>query len=302
MWSLPAVDQTSKGVAQVEETKKLDIGRVFSDAFSMMRRRSLALIGIFAIFFILQILISVPFAGVVGAMGASMSAAAGGEIFASGLGAGMIAAIVIFYLVYFFLTYAWFCASLSKATPLYNPDMGSALGAGARGGLTMLGVLIVLLAAYIPVFLLFGAMAAAGEALAALAGLLLLPAIIYLGCRLSMVMPVAAIDRVSNPLTVIRESWAMTKGNVLRILVVLIVLFVMIILLFAPLFGVMVGMEGFADGATPDPSAIGGSILMLILAVFLLYIGMVIIYSTIVASTHAQLTASETDDLGETFA
>lgn len=286
---------------------QVDIGRVFTNSFAILRQRFLSLLGVWGVFFGASIALFM----VLGfGMGGAAFMGAGADLENAGaFGAGFIILILLFYVGYFYINGAQQCAMVAMATPLEKPSFSDALNAGLRGGLTFMGVLVLILIAYLIGILLLGLVGAVmtmlGDIGAALFAILILPVLIYLACRLVLVVPVIAVDRTYNPINALSRSWQLTGGNVLRIFVVLVVLSVGAFVVFGALFGVLFGI-GFSAGFDVDnPAAgVGGMVAAFavgLLLLFPLYILFSLFASTVMAALHAEVSDSSVQELGETF-
>lgn len=286
----------------------LDIGNVFSNTFSMMKERWLPLLGLWAVFLGILIVYGIIAAGV---LGGSIMAMAGGLSDPSaaalgGAGIGFILIAIIFYIGYFAIIFGQQGSMIALASPLRRISFGDALGAGLKGGLTFLGVLVLFIIAYIAfaiVAAIFGfILSFLGEAAAVIVAILILPAIIYLACRFAVLVPVIVVERVFNPIRAITRCWEVTRGNVLGIFVVLIITVVIAAIMLGVPFMLFFG----AMFATTDPSsisagsAVGGAILG-VLVFFLIYLVYMIFSTCLSASLHAEISDAEAEDLGKTF-
>ncbi len=290
---------------------KVDIGRVFSNTWEMIKQRFWLLLGMWAVYLGIQIVFGMVFGGILGGSMFALGAGAGGlddPAMLGGLGIGVILLMIIFYFAYIVLMVAQQCSMTALATPMFKLRFGEAIKVGAKGGLTFLGIILAFLVAYfafaIVAGIFVGILSVMGETVAGVMGvivaLLFLPVIIFLAMRLSVLVPVVAVDRVFNPITAIQKTWAMTKGNVLAIFVIYIVVgilaMVLVALPFGMIFGSMaaIGTGGDSAGAV---AAIFGS-LFLFFPLFLVYS---IVAITIVACLHSELSDTGTQSVEDTF-
>jgi len=293
---------------------KIDIGRVFSNTWAMIKERFWVLVGMVVTYFAVQMVLmmvlgtgmAVTFAGV----GAALGDGDDFGLMAGGLGVGAIIMLILFYVAIFALTFAQQCSMTALATPMHRVGFGDAFKTGMRGGLTFLGIILAFIVAYIAFFIVVGILGAIfsiiGDVGAILVGIAMIPLtifIIYVLLRVSVIVPVVAVDRVFNPITAIQNAWAMTKGNVLAIFVVYIVVSVVAGLLLLLPFGMMAGAFA-AIGPGADASDAMGAIAAMF-GVMLLFVPLFLIYSivsvTIVACLHAEMSDTGTQSLEETF-
>ena len=117
----------------------MDIGRVFSTSFAMFRQRFWLLLGMWLVFLVIQFAAAIAiFVGVIGMGLAGAAGLAGGledPAAFTGLGIGMIAAIVVFYAGYIVILLAQQAAMVTIASPLEEPSFGGAMVRGFRSAL-----------------------------------------------------------------------------------------------------------------------------------------------------------------------
>lgn len=234
----------------------LSVSEVFGTAFGVLKQRFGPLLGLLVLFFVVQIVATLVFAGVSGAAG-MMS----GDPAAIGAGVGL--GMIVFYLIYFLISFAQSAAMTHQASSLHAPSLGDSLSNGVRSAPSLLGAYVLMFIAYliaaIPIGLVFVGVAMAGTAMSVIFALLILPLLVWLACRLSMLVPVIAVEGVTNPINALTRTWAMTKGNSLSIFVVFLVFgigaFVVLLILAAPLISAF--MSAANGGTPPDIGALG---------------------------------------------
>ena len=59
--------------------------------------------------------------------------------------------------------------------------------------------------------------------LGVVAVLVAVPVLIWAACRVSIVFPVIAVDRVTGPVAAIRRAWGLTGGHVLKIIALFVI-------------------------------------------------------------------------------
>ena len=287
----------------------IDIGRVFSTSWAMLRQRFWLLAGMWGVFFAIQ-LAGLFVLGILMAMVGVAGAAAGGGLddptAMAGLGVGVILLMVLFYGAYLVLVLAQQAAMVTLASPLEQPSFGGALNRGFKSALPFFGITIVLLLGYFAIGGVLGVLiGAAGmgspDAAAMLGGVLLLlflPVLIYFGCRFAVLVPVVAVDEVFNPIAAIRRSWNVTQGKVWRIfLCTLVFLLISAAVLGLPLLLIFGAAFGAADGAEPSAMVLLGPLLMLPL--FIIY---TIFASAYNAALHSEVTGGGAEAYEEVFA
>jgi hypothetical protein len=276
---------------------ELSTSGILSRMFEMMKGRFGPLLGIWFVYFAVQIAFSIVFLMVIGA-----SVFAGGAIgdpaAMAGLGVGMIVLMLVFYLVYLLIYVASYASLTSMASPLHRPAFGDALYAGVRSALPLFGAMLLLLVAYFVVALVIGMITGLlGTAGSTLFAIVLIPALIYIGCRLSIIFPLVAVDGIRNPITAITRSWNMTGGSVLGILGATLVYLLIAVVLFAVVF-----LPVFGSAATlVDPAAAMGTMLFFFVGVVIVGIVVSIMGAALAAAIHGGLSDTSGGRLSETF-
>ena len=210
--------------------------------------------------------------------------------------------IFLLYIVIYAISFAQQAALCRLCSDRHAPSIGGAISAGIQCVPTLFGVAILLLIALV-VVMLVASLGMAGvvagtesPGLSFLVGLLMLIGFIYLFARLSMILPVVAVDDVRNPITAIGNAWRMTGGNVLR----LVLLFALVAVVMAVVFMVLstLTLGSFSPDAAPSiGNMIGFGVLML---VFGLTVGLY--FLALVAAIHRQLADSSVSAVEDTFA
>jgi len=289
----------------------IDIGRVFSTSFAMLRQRFWLLVGMWAVFFAIQIAASSVLGVGMAVMGAAGAASFGAGLedptALAGMGFGLIAFFALFYAAYIAIVFAQQAAMVTLASPLEQPAFGAALVRGFKSVLPFLGLTLILILGYVGLSLGFvliaGGLSLASEEGAAVVGvvlaLLFLPILIYLGCRLAVVIAVVAVDEVYNPITALRRTWSVTKGKVIGILLGLIGTAVLALaVLGLPILLIF----GAAIGGESDPFAAGGIAILALLLIFPLFIIYSAFASAVAGALHAEVTDGGAEKLEEVFA
>lgn len=288
----------------------MDIGRVFSTSFAMMRQRFWPLLGMWAVFFVIQIVamfaLIIAIAGMGMAGSAGLSAGLEDPAALAGLGIGMIVFMVAFYAGYIVLVLAQQAALVTLASPLEEPSFGGALSRGFKSALPFLGITVLLLLAYVALLAALAAVTGgasladetAGGMVGGLLALLFLPVLIYLACRFSVLVGVVAVDQVFNPVTAIRRSWSVTGGKVLSILLA----FIGFIAISAVIIGLPFALMFGAAGSSASNSAADAALAVSLLLFFPLIIVYTIFASAFSSALHAVVTGGGAERLEEVFA
>lgn len=284
---------------------ELTASGILSRMWATVKARFGPLLGMWALFFVGQIGFSFVFmmvAGVGAMAGAGMMDPSSGG--AAALGGGMIIMMIVFYVAYLLIYVAGYAALAHHASPLIHPSFGESLGAGVRAALPLLGATLLLLLAYfvlaIPFALLGAAIGSVAEAVGGILALLLLPVLIYIGCRLSILFPLASVEGIRSPVTLITRSWQLTRGRVLPIflalLVFIVIAVVLLALVFVPAFGPLMA------GGEPDAGAGIGLMLLSIVGVLVLAVVLTIAGAALGSAIHAGVSDVSGETYSDTFA
>ncbi|UYV15327.1 hypothetical protein [Porphyrobacter sp. ULC335] len=289
----------------------MDIGRVFATSFAMLRQRFWLLVGMWAVFFAIQLAASIVLGigmavlGMAGAAGMGAGIEDPGAI--AGLGVGMIVFMVLFYGAYLVIVLAQQAAMVTIASPLEEPSFSAAMTRGFKSALPFFGIAVLMMLGYLAlVALMAGVLGAAsvgggtaGSAAAVVVALAFLPLLIFFACRFSVLIPVVAVDQVFNPVAAMRRSWSVTRGKVLRIMLAFLGFFGITLLAlgvpFALLFGAIFAGQD-------NPAAVAGIAIIGVLAIIPLFIIYMMFTSTFTAALHSEVTGGGAETLEEVFA
>lgn len=274
--------------------------RALSEAFQTMLARIGPLLAISVIgYLVIFALTGGLMATVLPQMMTSMQA---GEASPAAVIAGAGFGLILFYIVIYGVSFAQQVALCRMCSDRHEPSIGGAIRAGVKSVPTLFGVAILLLiaavAAMLVVSLAIAAVAAGSDSpgLAFVMGLLVLIGCVWLFARLSMVLPVVAIDDVRNPITAISRAWQLTRGHTLRLVLVYALMLVVMGVLLVVFSALTLG--SFNPGTVPSiGNMVGFGTLML---VFGLTVGLY--FMALVAAIHSQLAGASTSAVEDTFA
>jgi hypothetical protein len=288
----------------------IDIGRVFATSWAMLRQRFWLLLGMFAVFFAIQMVGSMVLGIVLAIMGAAGAVGIGAGLddptAITGMGIVFILFMVLFYGAYLVLMLAQQAAMVTLASPLEDASFGTAMGRGFKSALPFFLISLILGLGYVALAVAVFAVAGvaslgsstAGGVVGVILFLLFLPGIVYLGCRFAVLVPVVAVDQVFNPIAAIRRSWAVTRGRVLGIFMAILALGVLTLVVFAIPLGLI-----FTTAVSGDP---GSGLPLLLLLVPFVFLPLFVIYtmfaSTFMAALHSEVTGGGSERLEEVFA
>lgn len=285
----------------------MGVGQIISDTFRIVKERFGALLGLWAIYFGITMAL---FAGLgIGAGVAGVAAMAGSNPLAAG--GGMVALIMLFYLGYLLLAMAQYASLIALSAPAHRLTVGEALGAGWRSAPALLLLMVVLLIGYfgvaIVVSLVGAAFSALGNAGSALFALVLIPVLVWLGCRLSPMFAVVAVEGARNPFKVIGRTWRMTQGHALTIffasVVFVIILVVVCSVALLPSIGLLSSMArpgGLVAAEAAAPAV--GALALLFLGFMVASVLFNVLYCAFLAVIHGTLADAAGDGVVEAFA
>lgn len=273
---------------------------VFRAAWTMLRQRFWLLAGMWATFFAIQAAGSMVLGIAAAAGAAGLGAGLGDPAALSGMGIGMIAVLAVSYAGYLVLLLAQQAAMVTLASPLEPPDFGAALTRGLRSALPFLGLTMILGLGYGALLLATGALGGvAGAVVSVLLAVLSFPAMVYCACRLAVLIPVVAVDRVFSPLAALRRCWAVTRGKAGAIFLALLGLGGLIGALFVLPVAVIIALVlASQQGAI----IAAGGIIAFVLLFFPMLICVSLYVSAFIAALHSELTGGGTEMLEEVFA
>lgn len=287
----------------------MGVGEIISDTFRMVKERFGPLLGLWAIYFAITLGLSFVLAIGIGVAGvAGLSAMESNPLAASG---GIIVAFVLFYVGYLALTMAQYASLIMMASPLKQLSVGEALGAGWRAAPALFLLIVVMIVGHAAVAAVLGLVGAglsvAGEAGSALSALVLIPVLVWLGCRLAPLFAVVAVDGVRNPFAAIARSWRLTRGHALTIFLVSLVFMVILGLVLGvallPSLGLLASL---ADPASmTDPTAVAapamGGIALLMIGMLVAGVLFNLLYCAFMAVVHAKLAGVAGEGTAEAF-
>lgn len=280
--------------------------RVFSETFRVVKERFGPLLGILVSYWAIQIVVVGVLLGLFGGILVASIAAMNPQGGVSpGLGAGAVIGLIVAYLALILLGVAQNASLCAIASPLRSASFGDGFRDGLRAAPTLFGVVVLGIVAYMVVGLLVGLVmaglvAALGTTGAVISTILLFAGLLYVAGRLIVLVPVVAVERIGNPITVISRTWALTGGNVFKILLITLAFMLVAGALFGVAFMPMFSAITQAQlaGTVPDFSSMGTSFLLL----FVVGIVMSLVGSAFQSVLHAELAGDSSANLDDTFA
>ncbi len=272
--------------------------RALSEGLEILKSRFGVLIATALIFYVAMFAVMAVFGGSL--MQVAMMGAGGGDPGQAMAGMGL--SLLLFYVLLYAVQFAMTLALMRLCSDRHAPSIGDAIGAGVRGVPTLFGAAILIGIVGLVVGLILGAIVgiivatANSSAISLIVGLGFAVGAIYLFARMSMLVPVIAIDEERNPITAISRSWRMTDGAALKIALVYGAAIVAIIVLMFLMAGLTIGVGAMGGGA-PNPAGIIGFVIGMV--VVGLTVGLYM--QTLVAAIHRQLSDKSVETATKTF-
>ncbi len=178
-----------------------------------------------------------------------------------------------------------------------RPTVGEAIKVGASGVPSYIGAQLILIFGIMLLSLVLGLVIAAtgsNVGVIALLAIVMIIGFIYFGTRLGLLGPVIAVEGQRNPLAVLKRSWALTKGNVGRMLL----FFVLIGIAFIVVIGLLMLVIGAILAV-----AVGGEVARVIAAFASATFGAAaqLYFIAVLAAIHRQLAGPSASMTADTF-
>ncbi len=260
---------------------KFDLDTAWKDAMGLLSRNRGLLAVIAGVFFFL------PYAALAIAlpeMGDLEAAQASGNLDAM-MGAinDLYASYWWVYLILAIVQGIGLLAMLALVRRRANPTVGQALSTGVKSVPTYIAAQLLQTALFaIVAGLLIGVGAVTGlPALAVLGGVIAFVVVCYIVTKLSLAAPVIAIDGELNPIRALQRSWALTRGNSIRLFffyLLLLAAFVVLSIVISLVLGLAFAIAG-EQAALLGEAVISG----------LLNAIMIVVIVCVLAAVHTQL-------------
>lgn len=271
---------------------KFDMGRAWNEATNLLSANRSLLAVVAGVFFFL------PYAALMMFLPKQMAALQGPT---SGNPEAMTEAMMSLYadiwwifLVIGLIQAVGMIALLYLLSDRTRPTLGEALKHGFKYLLTYIGAQILQGILFLVLAVIPFVVAQAGSVTAAvLLGILVAVAFAYLFTKLSLSLPIIAIESQGNPLTALTRSWALTKGNSVRIFLFYVLLFIAMMVISAVL-SFIIGIV-FAIGGTEIAMIGNGLFSGLVNAV------VVTVFAAVLAAVYRQLAGPSAEAVSEAF-
>lgn len=274
---------------------KLDTGKAWSDAVSLISKNRDAVLAVAGLFFFLPplaFLLLLPEA--MAPQEAPLPDGATFEATMEAMQAQMMERLSSYWWITVVLTVLQWFGTLSLFAMLVDrdrPTVGEAMSTGGRGLITyIVAQILVILGISLIIGLPLGIVGALGGGVIVA---ILLPVLfvfsLYIFVKMTLIPPVIAIEGQTNPIAAIKRSWALTKGNSLSLFLFLLLLTlaagiiaILVTLVLQTVFAAVGGTVeqiamGFVESAV---SAVIGVVLMAAIAA---------VYRQLSGPTHAEV-------------
>ncbi|MGH6787735.1 MAG: glycerophosphoryl diester phosphodiesterase membrane domain-containing protein [Novosphingobium sp.] len=280
---------------------QFSFSQTYADASRAVKERFGPLLGVLGIFLVLQVALTGVMMATTGSSFLTAATAMPGDPQPSlGIGFWVIYAVTIV------VGMAGLAALCVMASLLRRPSVGDAIGDGFRSALSVVGALLVVIVGvavivFVISLVIGGSVAATNSPGLAFVGMLIMFAVFaWLFTRLSLTLPIIAVDGERNPFAAMARSWALTAGNAAK---VFFVWFVFVLALTAIMLLIVFGLAGSLVGGFAAGSAPGIGTMVVALVVYLVLIVAINLYSSaLTAAVHAQLAGPNAQGYSETFA
>jgi len=223
---------------------KLDMGRAWSDTVDMIKEHGLKILGMFLVFAVLMIAVGALLFGSTFAALSSASAS-GNPAVMTDMMAGGLGMIFLMYIVLGALALAAYFASWRLALSRGSDNFGGALVYGLKASLpSLLAIIVIYIVFVIILFLImlpFGFAfqgIASGQSLGGagafviLSSLLMICLFLFLYARLGLSGPIMSARGSINPVQGLADSWKLTAGNSLRLMVYIFIVNLVLVVAF----------------------------------------------------------------------
>lgn len=270
---------------------KFDMGQAWNDAVSLLRANGQVVTIIAGVFFFLpNVALMMMLPGVTEEAESRVAGGADPEAALQAIGA-LYGQIWWQILLVSLITAIGMLGMLALLTDRGRPTVGEALKSGLVYLLPYIGSQLVVTFLIVLMALVLALIAGvAGTAAGALLGIAAVVAAIYIYVKFSLTVPVIVVDKVANPVRALGRSWALTKGNSIRLFVFYLLLFVALVVI-ALVIGLVAGILGALTSPVLVSSLFNAAINAIAIVVFV----------AVIAAIHRQLSGGPAETPGETF-
>lgn len=186
-----------------------------------------------------------------------------------------------------------YLAMLALLRDSSRPTVSEALRTGLAGLLPAIGMYLIVGVVGFAIMLVVGLLAAASPPLGFVLILAAVIGAVYVMVKLSLALPVIAIEKISSPIAAMTRSWRLTRRNSLR-LFVFYMLLVIVYLVISMILGAVLGLVfALAGGST--------ALLLNGLVSGILSCILTVVFVAVIAAVHRQLAGPSAEAVSATF-
>ncbi len=239
---------------------------------------------------------------------AEMMAAMGNPATASAAINGMFSKIMPYLMLLMLIQTVGNMSLMGLLTDRSRPTVGQAIVNAVRSLPTVIGAGVLIFIVYMVIGLIaaivIGVVIAVTKvaAIAVVFGIAALVALFWALTRISMLLPVIVIEKVTNPITAITRAWGLTKGSAGSLFLFYLLLLVAYLVIAAVVqlaLGALLGMSMMGAGAGVKS---GASLIVMGLVAGIIGAVVAVLINAILAAVHHQLAGPSADAYSDTFA
>ena len=284
---------------------RFDSNQAWTEAVASVKAHRAVMWPVAGVFFLLPGLIWVWFFS---DTQAELMAGMRNQATASAAMAAMFGKVMPFLLVLMVIQAVGNLSLLGLLTDRTRPTVGQAIGTAARSLPTVIGAGLLIFIVYMVIGLLVGLVIGLIVALTKVAAIAMvfvvagLVAMFWALTRLSLLLPVIVVDKVSNPITAITRAWGLTKGSAASLFLfylLLLVAYAVIAAVVQLALGAVMGVTMMGAGETTKSS---GALIAMGLIGGVMGAVVAVLLNAILAAVHRQLAGPSVDAYTDTFA
>ncbi len=239
---------------------------------------------------------------------AEMMAAMGNPATASAAINGMFSKIMPYLMLLMLIQTVGNMSLMGLWTDRSRPTVGQAIVNAVRSMPTVIGAGVLIFIVYMVIGLIaaivIGVVIAVTKvaAIAVVFGIAALVALFWALTRISMLLPVIVIEKVTNPITAITRAWGLTKGSAGSLFLFYLLLLVAYLVIAAVVqlaLGALLGVSMMGAGAGVKS---GASLIVIGLVAGIIGAVVALLINAILAAVHHQLAGPSADAYSDTFA
>lgn len=227
---------------------------------------------------------------------------------ASAAMAGMFGKVMPYLLLLMLIQSVGNLSLLGLLTDRTRPTVGQAIGSAVRNLPSLIGAGVLIFIVYMVIGLVVALVIGLIVALTKVTAIAIvfvgigLVAIFWALTRLSVLLPVIVIDKVSNPITAITRAWGLTKGSAASLFLFYLLLLVAYAVIAAVVQLALGALMGITMMGAGEAAKSGGSLIAMGLVGGVIGAVVAVLLNAILAAVHRQLAGPSADAYNDTFA